>query len=164
MVEIKHGKDKRNIPKWFKDAGYVNIWDGEYNFLFIPKMKFHIVVVCTPNYIEIGGLGVEALQKYSRIHGYEFTIVKKAIEGLHVNFTKNEAGIQVIDAGCKSDFIVTIDADIAILDFNVRLERLFLTTGLDREHIPMRAPKDRFISPNPKKTKFADKCGLHHMG
>jgi hypothetical protein len=74
---------------------------------------FHIVVVCTPNYDDIGGYGVNSLYKYAKSHGYGFTCVRKPIEGLHVNFTKNIAAIEAIKNN-KEDFIVNIDADIGI--------------------------------------------------
>ena len=83
---------------------------------------FHMVVVCTPNY-DIGVKGVKAIRKYCKLHKYKFTLIKEAIKGLHVNFTKNAAAIAVLKT-TNADFVVNIDADIQIHDFSKSLKSL----------------------------------------
>lgn len=86
----------------------------------LPKTSFCIVVVCTPNYDHIGQYGISMLYKYCQKHGYELRVVRDAIEGLHVNFTKNSAAISTLKSS-KADYIVNIDADVVVKDLSVEL-------------------------------------------
>lgn len=86
----------------------------------LPSVSFHIVMVCTPNYDNIGMYGYSCLYKYCQLHGYNLTIVRKPIEDLHVNFTKNSAAISVLKSS-KADYVVNIDADIIVKDFSKEL-------------------------------------------
>jgi hypothetical protein len=102
----------------------------------LPKTSFHIVVVCTPNYDHIGQYGISMLSKYCQQHGYELSVVRDAIEGLHVNFTKNSAAISTLKSS-KADYIVNIDADVAVKDFSVGLADIIVDSNA-----VMQAPED----------------------
>ena len=106
--------------------------------------SFHMVVVCTPNY-ELGVKGVKAIRKYCKLHKYKFTLIKEAIKGLHVNFTKNAAAITVLKT-TNADFVVNIDADIQIHDFSKSLKSL-LPQNIKRETV-FYAPPDKYSSPD----------------
>ena len=102
----------------------------------LPKTSFHVVVVCTPNYDHIGRYGISMLTKYCRMHGYELSVVRDAIEGLHVNFTKNSAAISTLKSS-KADYIVNIDADVVVKDFGVGLADIIV----DPDAV-LQAPRD----------------------
>ena len=92
------------------------------------KMKiptFRIICLCTPNYNKIGKYGVNSLYAYCKKHGYKFSLYdKKLDDDLHINFTKNYIMIDALKK-YKEDFIVLIDADIEIVDSNIKLEDTF---------------------------------------
>jgi len=148
MIEIKHGTDSGKIRPWLEAVmGYEHIWENkrEHNHLFIPRYTFHIVVVCTPNYDHIGQYGVKSLRYYAQLHGYKFTLVREAISGVHVNFTKNSAAIQAMDSS-DADFVVNIDADVEVVDVDRTLASLLWSTGVNRDTVVMRAPQDRYCT------------------
>ena len=150
MVEIAHGADKAEIRPFLEQTmGYECVWSNiwEQNHLFLPKFQYHIVVVCTPNYNPIGAYGVNSLKAYADRHGYAFTLHTKPIDnGLHLNYTKNVAVLEVMKTS-TADFIVSIDADIEIMDPEKTFGSLLWCTGMNRETTAFRAPEDRFTIP-----------------
>ena len=91
----------------------------------VRSRTFHVVVVCTPNYDSIGAYGVNSLQKYCERHGYDFTLWRESVEGLHVSFTKNEAVLNTLRE-TTSDYVVCIDADVAVHDVNYALDNFIV--------------------------------------
>lgn len=100
------------------------------------RPSFHIVVVCTNNYIPKGGYGVNSLVQYARHHGYKLTLFETKVPDLHPNFSKNEAALQVLRTS-NADFVVNIDADVGIMDLDRPLESLLP----DYDHV-MYAPSN----------------------
>jgi FkbM family methyltransferase len=144
MVEIKHGTNSKMIRPYLEELGYEQVWEAEYNHLFMFKCTYHLIVVCTKNYERMGIHGVNSLYEYAKRHGYRFTLHREHLttEGLHPNFTKNQAILNIVDA--KSDFLVTVDADVEIMDMGMTLGKLLWCTGTCRERTAMRTPEDRF--------------------
>jgi len=139
MVEIVHGNDRDKICPFLESIGYEYVWGGDHNQFFMPKMTFHLVVVCTENYT-IGKYGVNMIQQYCEKHEYELTIVEKGIDGLHVNFSKNEAAIQVLKT-TTHPFVLTIDADVCFPGGMRKSLRSILPPILNAENV-MFAPHD----------------------
>ena len=106
-----------------------------YTYRSINK-SFHIVVVCTPNYDIVGAYGVNSLKKYCENNGYQFTLWREKIEDLHVNFTKNEAVLNTLRR-TDADYVVSIDADVAIHDINYTLDNFLVD-----DDVVMYAPED----------------------
>ena len=153
MVEIE---DAAAIRTFLDPLGYECIWSSssEQAYLFIPKFQYHIVVVCTPNYNPIGAYGVNSLKAYADRHGYEFTLHATPIDnGLHLNYTKNAAVLEVMKTS-KTDFVVSVDADIEIMDPTKTLGSLLWCTGTNRETTAFRAPEDRFTIPWSKQSSL----------
>ncbi|MCP4727797.1 MAG: glycosyltransferase family 25 protein [bacterium] len=121
---------------------YTNLEENSINTLIyshdnqLPETSFHIVVVCTPNYDNIGQYGISMLSKYCKMHGYELSVVRDAIKDLHVNFTKNSAAISVLKS-TKVDYVVNIDADVIVKDFSVGLANIIVDPNA-----VMQAPED----------------------
>jgi hypothetical protein len=107
-----------------------------YSYRRINKSKFHVVVVCTPNYDIVGAYGVNSLKKYCENNGYQFTLWREKIEDLHVNFTKNEAVLNTLRR-TDADYVVSIDADVAIYDINYTLDNFLVDND-----VVMYAPED----------------------
>ena len=112
------------------------------------KSTFHIVVVCTPNYDNVGAYGVNSLKKYCENNGYQFTLWREKIEDLHVNFTKNEAVLNTLRR-TDADYVVSIDADVAIHDINYTLDNFLVDND-----VVMYAPEDYWFGSSHNKNSI----------
>ena len=112
----------------------------------IETPLIHVVMVCTPNYYKHGAYGANTMKLYCDKHGYLFTLVSEPIKGLHVNFTKNSAALDLIGKS-PAKFIINCDADIDIKDLNKPLTDVFDTKN---DKYIMQAPSDEFNGPNEK--------------
>ena len=149
MLEVCHDKGDM-ASKLVKTLGYVNIWSGEGNTLFMKRRTFHIIVVCTDNYVKVGGPGTNSLAEYARRRGYKFTLKQNKEPGLHVNFSKNRAMIDVMkETNLESDYYVTIDADVEVLDPEFELQTLIRC-----ENATLFAPLDKYGSKSQKPYSF----------
>jgi len=100
----------------------------------------HVVMVCTPNYYKYGAYGLNTMKLYCDTHGYLFSFVDKPIEGLHVNFTKNSAALDLIGKS-PAKFILNCDADIEIKDMGKPLTDVF---DSENDKYIMQAPRDEY--------------------
>ena len=105
---------KSNLGKEYNKENLVN-----------KNITIRIITLCTPNYDKIGCYGANSLKYYCNKHNYKFSLYrKKKIHDLHINFSKNAI---IIDA-CKKfneDYIVCVDSDIIIKNYNKKLESIF---------------------------------------
>lgn len=111
------------------------------------KTDFFVVTVCTPNYDKKGAYGVNSLALYCKTHNYGFAVYRNRIDsGLHVNFTKNQAIVELMQLipPEQARYVVNIDADVAVHE----LWRP-LSTLIDSKTVAsMNAPRDNFIKRN----------------
>jgi FkbM family methyltransferase len=143
MVEVVHGTDRQKVQPFLESLGYEKVWAGEGNHFYLPRTTFHVVVVCTDNY-KVGKYGVNMIKKYCERHGYSLTVTTEPIgDSLHVNFTKNAAAMEALST-TACDFVVTMDADMCILDMGMSLRRI-LPPIIHRANV-MFAPADYFWS------------------
>ena len=120
-----------------------NIIELRKNIKKSKKNTFHVIVLCTENYDNVGCYGVNLLKKYCDIHGYTFTHYKKfnLKKNIHINFLKNAIIIDALKY-TKCKYIVNIDADIGIKDMNQKLEDII---NFDNDTV-FNAPEDRFYN------------------
>lgn len=92
--------------------------------------RIRMVGLCTPNYRDVGGPGIEALEAYCKKNGYEWRLHEKKLLGdkLHVNFNK----MQLMAEELKNDdvdYTILSDVDVDVKDDSIRMEPLIQMMG-----------------------------------
>lgn len=116
------------------------------------SLKVTVVQLATPNIDVYALYSILSINFYCKKHGYEHVVQReKTVEDLHINWTKIDLLDTAFDFYPDNDFILLIDADVIISDYNKSINYFVEKYGSKDAHIIMAqdTPLKLIRSPRP---------------
>jgi hypothetical protein len=115
-------------------------------------LKVTVVQLATPNIDVYALYSILGINHYCKKHGYAHVVQReKTVEDLHINWTKIDLLDKAFEFYPENDFILLIDADVIISDYNKSLDYFVEKYGSKDAHIIMAqdTPLKLIRSPRP---------------
>ena len=116
------------------------------------KPKVTVVQLATPNVDEYARYSIMSINHYCRLHGYQHVVQRvQTVKDMHINWTKIDLLKKAFDFYPDNDYILLVDADVVISDYEKDVSYFLEKYCKENHHIIMAqdTPLKLTFSPRP---------------